>query len=153
MPGFLGMMALLLVAGGGLLLQYLARHPLVPEPTAISTPAPPPATSPPQPPAPAEPLIAADESTAEKALADWRQALGDLEAVGGPDWAPDAFAVITREATAADDAFLQADYAGAAQHYTTAAQDARHLQARAPEVLSQLLAEGQSALDLSLIHI
>jgi serine/threonine protein kinase/tetratricopeptide (TPR) repeat protein len=147
MPAFLGIMALLLVAGGGLLLQYLARHPLVPEPTPISTPALPPASSPPQLPAPAEPLIVADESTAEKALADWRQALGDLEAVGGPDWAPDAFAVITREATAADDAFLQADYAGAAQHYTTAAQDARHLLARAPEVLSQLLAEGQSALD------
>ena len=84
---------------------------------------------------------------AEKALADWRQALVDLEAVGGPDWAPDAFAAITGEATAADDAFLQADYAGAAQHYTTAAREARRLQAKAPEVLSQLLMEGQSALD------
>lgn len=147
MPAFLGIMALLLVAGGGFLLQYLSRHPLVPEPATISRPPPPPASSLPQAPAPAEPPSAADESTAEKALADWRQALADIEAIGGPDWAPEAFAAVTRNATAADDAFLQADYAGAAQHYTTAAQDARRLQAQAPEVLSQLLAEGQTALD------
>lgn len=147
MPVFLGIVALLLMAGGGLLLQYLARHPLIPEPAAISTPAPPPARQPSQVPAPAEPQSNADESTAEKALADWRQALTDLEAIGGPDWAPEAFADLTREATAADDAFLQADYAGAAQHYATAAQDARRLQAQAPEILSQLLAEGQTALD------
>jgi len=146
-PVLLGILALLLMAGGGLLLQYLARHPLVSEPATIATPAPAPAIRPPQAPAPAAPLSNADESTAEKALADWRQALGDLETIGGPDWAPEAFTAITREATAADDAFLQADYAGATRHYTTAARDARRLQGQAPEILSQLLAEGQTALD------
>jgi tetratricopeptide (TPR) repeat protein len=88
-----------------------------------------------------------DERAAEEALADWRQALGDLEALNGAEWAPEAFAEAIREATVADEAFLKADFAGAAQHYTAAAENARRLKAQAPEVLAQLLAEGQTALE------
>jgi serine/threonine protein kinase len=148
MPAFLVIMALLIMAGGGLLLHYLARNPLTPEPTAIATPAPPPAANQaPQAPLPPESPSVGDENTAEKALADWRQALADLEAIGGPEWAPEAFAAISREAMTGDEAFLQTDYAGAARHYTTAAQEARGLQAQAPDALARLLTEGRTALD------
>jgi serine/threonine protein kinase/tetratricopeptide (TPR) repeat protein len=148
MPAFLVIMALLIMAGGGLLLHYLARHPLTPQPAAIATPAPPPAANRrPQPPLPPESPPSGDESTAEKALAEWRQALSDLDAIGGPAWAPEAFAAISREAMTGDEAFLQSDYAGAARHYTTAAQEARDLQAQAPDALARLLTEGRTALD------
>jgi serine/threonine protein kinase/tetratricopeptide (TPR) repeat protein len=147
MPAFLGIMALLIMAGGGWLLHYLARHPLTPEPTTIATPASPPARETSPPPIPAESLPVGDENTAEKALADWRRALGDLEAIGGPEWAPEAFAAVAREAMTGDEAFLQTDYAGAARHYTTAAREARGLQAQAPDILARLLTEGQTALD------
>lgn len=148
MPAFLVVMALLIMAGGGLLLHYLSQNPLTPEPPAIATPTPPPAANrAPQPPLPPESPPAGDESTAEKALADWRRALGDLEAIGGPEWAPEAFAAIAREAMIGDEAFLQTDYAGAARHYTTAAQEARGLQAQSPDVLARLLTEGRTALD------
>jgi len=148
MPAFLVLMALLIMAGGGLLLHYLARNPLTPEPAAIATPAPPPAANQvSQAPLTPESPPAGNENTAEKALADWRQALADLEAIGGPEWAPEAFAVISREALTGDEAFLQTDYAGAARHYTTAAQEARSLQTQAPDALARLLTEGRTALD------
>ena len=148
MPAFLVIMALSIMAGGGLLLHYLARNPLTPKPTTIATPAPPPAASQaPQAPLPPESPPAGDENTAEKALADWRRALADLEAIGGPEWAPEAFAAISREAMTGDEAFLQTDYAGAARHYTTAAQEAGNLQAQAPDALARLLTEGRTALD------
>ena len=149
MPAFLVIMALLIMAGGGLLLHYLARNPVTKEPAAIAIPAPPPvANQAPQAPLPPESPSVGDANTAEKALADWRQALADLEAIGGPEWAPEAFAAISREAMTGDEAFLQTDYAGAARHYTTAAQEARGLQAQAPDALARLLTEGRATLDL-----
>ena len=146
-PVFLGLMGLMLLAGGGWLLHYLAGHPWVPKPAALTTPekpAPPPsrpaAVAPPAP-------SAVDENTAEQALADWRQAQTDLEAIGGPQWGADAFAALSAQADAGDAAFLAADFAAAAEHYATAARDARQLAARAPEALVRLLAEGRAALE------
>ncbi|MBC2735776.1 MAG: protein kinase [Desulfobacteraceae bacterium] len=148
MPAFLVILALLIMAGGGLLLHYLARNPLTPQPAAIATPTPPPAASQaPQTPLPPESPPTGDESTAEKALADWRQALGDLEAIGGPEWAPEAYAAISSEAMNGDEAFLQTDYTGAVRHYTTAAQEARGLLAKSPDALARLLTEGRTALN------
>jgi tetratricopeptide (TPR) repeat protein len=147
-PVFLGLAALLLVAGGAGLLHYLAQNPLVVKPSPEARPAAPPAagTPPPVPVATPEPP-AGDEPAAEDALADWRQALGELEAMGGPQWAPEAFAAIASQAQTADAAFLQADYGLAVQQYEAAAEEARRLAATAPQVLTRLLAEGQSALE------
>lgn len=145
-PVFIVLAALLLVAGGLGILQYLARHPLVPEPapTTQSAPAPAPqATTAAPPPAP---QTAADEDRAEAALADWRRARSDLEANGGPDWAPEEVAAVDRVAKAGDEAFLASDFTGAAQHYAAAAREARDLASRAPDVLARLLKEAEDAL-------
>jgi tetratricopeptide (TPR) repeat protein len=145
-PVFLGILGLLLLAGGGWLIHYLARHPWVPQPAAVAIPEQAaPAPSRPAPPPPASQPAGA-ESTAEQALADWRQALADLEAIGAGAWGSETFAAITAAADAGDAAFLAADFATAAEHYTAATRDARRLQARAPEALERLLAEGQAAL-------
>ena len=146
LPVFLSIAALLLVGGGGGLLHYLARNPLVTAPTAVSQPATPSASKPSQAPVPPPQPSTGDASRAEDALADWRQALSNLEAIGGPQWAPEAFAAIAGEAKTADEAFLQSDYTTATRHYATAAEEARRLEATAPDVLAKLLAEAQSAL-------
>jgi eukaryotic-like serine/threonine-protein kinase len=146
-PVFLGLMGLLLLAGGGWLIHYLAGHPWVPQPAAVATPQKP--VPPPSRPAAAAPPApsAEDESTAEQALADWRQALADFKAIGGPQWGADAFAAVAQQAGAGDAAFLAADFPAAAEHYAAAAQNVRQLEARAPEALARLLAEGRTALE------
>jgi serine/threonine protein kinase/tetratricopeptide (TPR) repeat protein len=146
-PVFLGILGLLLLTGGGWLIHYLARNPWVPEPAIVTIPektAPAPSLSAPPPPT-AQP--AGDKSTAEQALANWRQALADLEAIGASEWGSKAFAAISVAADAGDAAFLAADFTTAAEYYAAATMDARQLQAQAPEALKQLLVEGQTALE------
>jgi len=145
-PVFIALAALLLVAGGLGILQYLARNPLVPKPAPTAQPAPAPQAPAPAIEPPSAPQTAADEDRAEAALADWRQARSDLEAIGGPDWAPEEVAAVDRVAKAGDEAFLASDFSGAAEHYAAAAEEARHLASRALEVLARLLTEAQDAL-------
>ena len=147
LAAFLCLTVFLLLAGGGWLLHYLARHPWMPEPAEVATSTSPPGESTMPPPEPSPAQEGVDEETAERALAAWRRALADLEAIGGDQWGVADLAAIADTAREGDAALRQSDFAVAVERYEAAAQGARGLKARAPEALSRLLAEGQAALE------
>jgi hypothetical protein len=148
-------LAVILISGGWLL-HYLAQDPVIAAKPAgeASKPETKPSTSPPanvdEPSsAAADPAeLAAQKGQAEQKLADFIKIKNFLDNKGVSEWGGDLFVEMTTRNQAADALFLEKNYLAAAQQYIDAATVAGRLSDQQEIVFKQLIADGQTALEV-----
>jgi serine/threonine protein kinase len=151
-----------LIAGGGLLLYFLSKHPL--ETTAVVDPQPEPqvqaekkAAQPPQKQPEALPdatgvatdpaQTAQQRQAAEQKLAEYTELKNELDHRGAEQWGGEAYVGIRETARQADTLLMDQAYPLATEKYSEAIAGAGALKDQAGEALERLLQEGQTALD------
>lgn len=145
---------LILAAGGLWLFGYLSRNPLptdavrnqkqaseaLPDepPTAVTAPAQ-------LPEGPAQ-TTEQDKEAAEQKLADFLKLKKDLDEKGVAEWGGEAYQHLLLLSQAADAALMREEFAAAADGYAHASTAALGLKASMPDVLQDILEQGQQAL-------
>jgi tetratricopeptide (TPR) repeat protein len=143
----------LVLAGGGWLLHYLHRNPVVP---STDTPSQAHGTAQPASVASTEngsaekPAGNSEEglqlkADAEAAMTQFVHARQAIDSIGADKWAGEAYADMTRLAEAADEFVLKASYGPAAEAYRSAASLADDIGSRAGAAFDRLMQEGRAA--------
>lgn len=149
-----------LLAGGGILLRYLASHPVsvgdVPKDKTFSTPSLPEEETGPapvvqgaqRPPESADPgAVERVKQRAEQTMEDFVVAREDLDAIGGNQWGENDYRQMAKTGEEADAYFLKKEYGPATEKYDQALKMVRGLQAQSDNALNRLVEEGGRALD------
>jgi len=143
----LGLVCLLIMAGGALLLNYLAKHPIdTSEMTGSSVT--------PQVKAKERSVetvdptrVAAERESAEQKLADFMYVKNELEGSGAPEWGGDLYAEMIQVSQEADALFIEKDYIAASKKYTDATGKANELTGQIGNAYQRMIEEGRIALD------
>jgi hypothetical protein len=144
----------ILTAGGLWLFSYLSRNPLppdalrnpkqvsgVPPETVLSTV--PASTQPPEGPAQ---TAGGDKEAAEQKLADFLKINKELDEKGVAEWGGEEYQRLLQLSKEADAALMREEFDAAAAGYAQAAETALSLQASIPDLLRDILDQGQRSL-------
>jgi hypothetical protein len=145
---------ILMIIGGGWLLHFLSKKPLLTEET-VKSPLPAETVNaentiePPQgPPLDVDPAqLEIEKTNAEQKLAEYLKAKGELDHKAASEWEDETYLEMTELGRQADVHFMEKRYNPASELYERARDLAGELTGRADATLDRLLTEGNRALD------